>query len=92
MVFVVQVATPIYKVTSFTEISIWFIVGGVIGGLLALVIIAVILKKVPEILLPLAAFQKFPIFSNLLSKFLHIYRWFFFLLYIVLYYKIAVCP
>ncbi|PVD29906.1 hypothetical protein C0Q70_09163 [Pomacea canaliculata] len=42
----VTVATPIYKVTSFTEISIWFIVGGVIGGLLALVIIAVILKKV----------------------------------------------
>ncbi|XP_025096217.1 integrin alpha-9-like isoform X1 [Pomacea canaliculata] len=40
-----NVSTPIYYVRSRSKVSIWIIVGGVVGGLLVLVVIIVVLRR-----------------------------------------------
>lgn len=46
---IVQVSTPIYYVRSRSKVSIWIIVGGVVCGLLVLVVIIVVLRRVSRV-------------------------------------------
>ena len=46
MLLVHEVETPIKRMSSGDEINIWYIIGGVGGGILLLIIIAVVAWKV----------------------------------------------
>jgi LPXTG-motif cell wall-anchored protein len=44
-----QVLTPLRKVSSGDNINIWYIIGGIVGGLILLILIALLAWKVREI-------------------------------------------